>query len=463
MTTRTTLAISALSVLLLAGTVAAQTTGQTGSTAVTSQAASPASRPEPTTIPGWARVSFFADGAWDKYSDGTTSSYTELITAVSIQSPIQKAGGLEYHLDARMANYPSSQYYSTRSSLYEGYVGLRWDEDRLGFRVGQLWLNDLGALGQVGGGAFEVRWPVGGAKMRLRFGAFGGFEPQILKIAYASGVHKFGGYAVLESKDSVRRHVIGYVNIRDNGLTERSVVTFQNYVPLFQNKIFIYQAAEYDLVGPAGQGSSHLTYFFANARVKPAKRLELWATYHHGRSIDTRGITQQVLNGQPIDPKAAEGFMFESYGGRVSYEVARGVRLFAGYNRDRDNAGDSARQRYQAGVWASDLFKTGFDVNVTEWINRQDGLTNYNSLFVSVGRNVNSHIYLEGEYNQSVSTLRLLTNNSFTLISRPQTHRYALSSIIRINKPTSVMVNLERMQGQGYSENRVTAGLTWRF
>ncbi len=463
MTPRTTFAVSALIILLLARPAAAQTAGQTETKAVSSPAPSQATPPAPATTPGWARVSFFADGAWSKYSDGTTSSYSELITNVAVQSPIQHAGGLEYHLDARMANYPSSQYRSTRSSLYEGYVGLRWDDDRLGFRVGQLWLNDLGALGQVGGGVFEARLPVGDGKMRVRFGAFGGWEPDIQTLKFSPGVHKIGGYAVLESPNGLRRHVIGYVNIRDHGLTERSVITFQNYVPLFQNRIFVYQAAEYDLVGPAGQGSGHLTYFYANGRVKPVKRLELWGTYNHGRSIDTRGITLDTLNGRPIDPKAVEGFMFETVGGRVSYEVTRGVRVFAGYNRDRTNVGDPIRQRYQAGLWAGNLFKTGFDVNVTEWVNRQSGFTNYNSLFVSVGRNVNTRIYVSGEYNQSVSTLRLLLNNSFTLVSRPQTHRYAVSSYIRVTRPASVSVIVERMQDSTYSENRVMAGLTYRF
>lgn len=462
MTTRTTLAISTLTVFLFAGSVAAQTAGQTDAKTTAQSTTSQAAPPEPTTIPGWARVSFFGDGAWTKYSDGTTSSYSELITTVAIQSPIQKAGGLEYNLDARMANYPSSQYRSTEGSVYQGYLGLRWDDDRLGFRVGQLWLNDLGALGQVGGGVFEARLPVGD-KMRLRVGAFGGWEPEILTLKFAPGVHKFGGYAALESPKGLRRHVIGYVTIRDNGLTERSVITFQNYIPLFENRVFVYQAAEYDLVGPAGQGSGHLTYFFANGRVKPTKRLELWGTYHHGRSIDTRGITLDTLNGRPIDPKALEGFLFETVGGRVSYEVARGVRVFAGYNRDRENVNEPSRQRYQAGLWAGNLFNTGFDLNVTEWVNRQAGYTNYNSLFVSVGRNVNSRIYVNGEYNQSVSTLRLLLNNSFNLVSRPQTHRYAASSYIRLSKPASISLTFERMQDSSYSENRLMVGLTYRF
>ena len=462
MTPRTTFAVSASIVFLLAGTAAAQTAGQADTKPATSPAARAAPQ-APTTTPGWARVSFFGDGAWSTYTDGSTSTFSEFVTTVAVQSPIRESGGLEYHLDLRAAGYPSSQNMPARTSLYEGYVGMRFDGGRFGFKVGQMWLYDLGALGSVGGGLFETRWPVGDGKMRLRFGAFGGFEPDIQAIKYVPGVHKFGAYAVLESPKGLRRHVIGYVNIRDTGLTERSVITFQNFVPLFENKIFVYQAAEYDLTGPAGVGSSHLTYFFANGRVKPTRRLELMGTYHRGRSIDTRTITLDQLNGRPIDPKAVEGFMFESIGGRATFEVLKNVRVFGGYTSDKNNVGDPTRQRYQAGVWMSDVAKTGLDISITEWRVRQAGQTTYNSLYVSVGKNILPTVYVNGEYNQSVSTLRLLTGNAFTLISNPETHRYALSGTIRASRHASVLCTVERMVDSWSREYRVMSGLTYRF
>jgi hypothetical protein len=463
MTPRTTHAVSALVILLLAAPAAAQPVGQAGTKPATYLAATPAAAQPPATTPGWARVSFFADGAWSTYTDGTTNTFSEFVTTVAVQSPIRESGGIEYRLDMRAAGYPSSQNRPTRASLYEAYVGMRWDDGRLGFKAGQLWLNDLGALGSVGGAAFESRWPVGGGTMRLRFGAFGGLEPDIQTLNYATGVRKFGGYAVLESPRGLRRHVIGYVNIRHSGLTERSVITFQNFVPLLENKIFIYQAAEYDLVGPAGMGSSHLSYFFANGRLRPSRRLELSGTFHRGRSIDTRGITLDQLNGRPIDQKALDGFLYESVGGRVSYEVVKNVRVFGGYTRDRNNVGDAPRQRMQFGAWMSNVGQTGFDINVTEWRILQAGMTTYNSLYVSVGRSLLPRVYVSGEYNQSVSTLRLLTGGAFTLISRPETHRYAVSGTFRVNRQASVLCNVERMDDSTSREYRVLAGLTYRF
>jgi hypothetical protein len=100
---------------------------------------------------------------------------------------------------------------------------------------------------------------------------------------------------------------------------------------------------------------------------------------------------------------------------------------------------------------------------ISEWRVRQAGLTTYNSLYVSVGRNVFSRLYVNGEYNQSVSTLRLLTGNAFTLISNPETHRYALSGTLRVNRHASVLCNFERMVDSYSREFRVMAGLTYRF
>ena len=463
MTPRTSCTVSALVVLLVAGPAAAQTAGQADAKSPANPAASSAAAQAPATTPGWARVSFFGDGAWATYTDGSTSHFSEFVTTVAVQSPIRESGGIEYHLDMRAAGYPSSQAMTTRASLYEAYVGMRRNDGRLGFKAGQLWLNDLGALGSVGGGLFESRWRVGGGKMQLRFGAFGGLEPDIQTIKYVTGVRKFGGYAAFEAPKGMRRHVIGYVNIRDSGLTERSVITFQNFVPLLENKVFIYQAAEFDLAGPGRVGTSHLTYFFANGRLKPTRRLELQGTYHRGRSIDARTITLDQLNGRPIDPKALDGFLFESIGGRVSYEVVNNVRVFGGYTEDRNNVGDPTRQRVQAGVWMSNVANSGFDVNVTEWRVQQAGMTTYNSLYVSVGRNLFSRLYVNGEYNQSVSTLRLLTGNAFTIVSRPETHRYAVSGTFRVTRPASVLCTVERVDYSTSREYRVMAGLTYRF
>ena len=54
-------------------------------------------------------------------------------------------------------------------------------------------------------------------------------------------------------------------------MTERSVVSLLNFVPIGQS-FFLYQASQYDLSGSAGNGKGRLTYFLTNVRQKPSAR-----------------------------------------------------------------------------------------------------------------------------------------------------------------------------------------------
>jgi len=67
--------------------------------------------------------------------------------------------------------------------------------------------------------------------------------------------------------------VLGFVTLKNASLTERSVLTTTNFVPVGQ-KFFLYQALEYDMKAPAGQGNPGLTYFFTNARVSPTTLID---------------------------------------------------------------------------------------------------------------------------------------------------------------------------------------------
>ncbi len=216
----------------------------------------------------WGRISFTAVGSTAKDS-GVERGFTELITTITLATPVAETGGAEFGMDFRGAAYPGTEDRERRLSIYEGFVGYRLAGGRLGARVGQLWLNDLGALGSVGGVHVEYRQPMGPRKTRVRAGAFGGMEPKIMDAGYVSDVRKFGGYVALDGAGA-RRHVLGFVALRNQGLHERSVLTFSNFVPAGRS-FFLYQAGEYDLEGPAGQGSGGLSYFFANARYSGIK------------------------------------------------------------------------------------------------------------------------------------------------------------------------------------------------
>ena len=228
---------------------------------------------------------------------------SEFITTIQVSSPDTDADHVEYAFDMRHRNSSSRP---GRLSLYDGYVGAILSGGRARARLGRMWLPDLGGLGSVSGGLLEYRRPGTAPKgSRLRVGVFAGLEPEVYGIGNAEQVRKAGVYATIDAPGG-RHHTAGLVRIRHAGLTERSVLSFSNFVPI-PSRLFVYQTAEYDLVGPAGQPGGGLSYMMINAHGLVTDRVELQGLYHRGRSVDARTITDDVLNGRPLRPGALDG------------------------------------------------------------------------------------------------------------------------------------------------------------
>ncbi len=412
--------------------------------------------------PYWARVSFFAQAARLSQTRGGGFSSSELVATFTLRSHVKDSGGFEYSVDTRLAGYPSAEEANQRVSIYDAYVGW-WTAGRtFGVRAGQVWLDELGALGSIGGAAAEIRpWqrlPFGLGTLRI--GAFAGLEPKILEAGYNTDVKKFGGYLAIDGAGA-RRHVLGYINVRNRGLIERSVLFFSNFVPV-NRTFFLYQAAEYDIKGPGGNGSGKLTYFFANARLSPWPVLELQGLYHRGRSIDTRTIIDDLLSGRPVDEAALEGFLYESLGGRLTVRPWRNFQVFGGYAQDRTSRERETRDRYTLGLFTSNLFKSGFDLRISDsWFKERSG-SSYDSLYISIGRTIGRSVYLEGFYHSSVAVYRL-TNGDISVERRPHTDRFGLSSNVYLARRLSLLLTFEHTADDFSNENRVLSGLSYRF
>ena len=410
--------------------------------------------------PRWGRVSFFGQAAQTSYALGK-SSFSEMVAALTYRAPLQEGGGFEYAVDFRVAGFPSSEDRSQRLSLYEAYVGYRTRGGWLTLRAGQMWLNELGALGSLGGAQAETKILEESMLGELKLGVFGGLEPKILELGYVGGVKKFGAYLTLDNQKA-RRHVLGYVNIQNQGLTERSVVVFSNFIPV-KDKFYLYQDAQYDLSGPGGEGSGKFSYFFTNVRYKPWRLLELQGAYQYGRSIDARTITEDLINGRPIDEEALAGFFFESIGGRLTFRLPPGFYVFGGYAEERINQGDERRTRVSLGFFSANLLKTGLDLRISDSrISTGDGFS-YDSWNFSLGRNLGPKIYLEGFYSSSVSFFRFGNGDGLVLENRPRTKRYGISSILSFFRTFSVQLTVEGLDDDFSTEARILAGLIYRF
>lgn len=293
----------------------------------------------------------------------------------------------------------------------------------------------------------------------MRIGAFSGVEPSTMEVSFVPNVRKTGGYIAFDG-GTARRHVIGYVNVRNQGLTERSVVTFTNFLPVGR-RLFLYQAGEYDLVGVAGNGGRRLSYLLNNVRVSAGSRIELQGTYHRGRSVDTRSLALDVIQGAAVSTRRVEGLFYESVGGRVWVTVVPHVRLNAGYSSDRTNSTDVRTRRYQLGGSAWNL--RGFDLYVTRTSIAATTRT-YSGWDVSVGRNLGTRLYVTGDFSTNLSSVRLIDDRGlFTLEHRPRTRRYEVSTLANVTRRYSLLFTVDRTQDSEVTEQRYLAGLTIRF
>ncbi len=393
---------------------------------------------------------------------GPATTDAEVSTWATFESPEAGDGsGVDFRLDMRHARSMQGVR-PDRVSLYDAYAGGHFGEGvQVRVRAGHLWLQDLGTMGALAGGLVEVGQPRSASGTRFRVGMFGGREPNIYTTGYAPEVTKVGGYAAVES-GYLRRHLVGFTQVRQGGLTERSVLSVTNFVP-GGSKFFAYQAAEYEVRGPAqGKAASGLSYFLTNVRVSPATRLELQATYNRGRSIDARTMTADLLNGRALTPQAVEGLRYESRGGRVTVEVARGVRVYGSYAQDRTNRDDALTGRVMVGGYASNLFRSGLDVAASDSrVDRSTGA--YHSTYVSIGRGVGRSLYLSGDYTTSLSVIQFLRSDGIVIETRPRTKRYAGSANATLSRQFSLMVSADVTRDDVQQEWRLLSGLSYRI
>ena len=407
------------------------------------------------------RVSIYANTAGRDFTDGTRQRNTDLSTSVSLESPRTDENGVEYALDLRETRY-SSTATPDRVSIYDGFAGARFGGDwGVRVRAGHMWLQDLGTMGALAGGLFEVGQHRSNDEGRFRVGAFGGLEPKFYETGYAPEVRKYGGYAAYEH-GFMRRHVVGYTTVKQGDMTERSVLSMTNFIPAGQ-RFFAYQAAEYETHGPAnGAVKRGLSYLLTNARITASSRVELSATYNRGRALDARQLTADLINGRALTTQALEGLKYESTGGRVTVEVVRRLYVYAGYTRDRNNREDASASRILVGGHAGNIFGTGFDVSGSDSrIERSTGP--YHSKYVSVGHALGRSIYLSVDYSTSLSVVHFMRSDGVVIETKPSTQRYSGSASATLNRHFSLLGTLDYTIDDAMTEIRVLSGVSYRI
>ena len=409
------------------------------------------------------RVSVHTDTVRREVEGLGPQNETMVTTAATFETTEREddANGLEVGLDVRQSRWLTGVH-PDRLSLYTGFVGTRVGGDTgIRVRAGHMWLPDLGTIGNVAGGLVEVAQRPSGTKTRFRAGGFMGLEPKSLDVGYAPDVRKGGLYAAIQ-RGYLQRHVIGYTRVQQGPMTERSVLSTTNFLPVGRT-VNVYQAAEYEVRGPAqGAAPRGLSYFLANVRVSPASRLELLGTYNRGRALDARQLAADLLTGRPLTQQAVEGLTYESAGGRVTVQPVRSLHVYASYARDRNNRDDVPTGRLMVGGQAGDIMRSGMDAAFSDArIERSTGP--YHSRYVSVGRGIGRGAYASFDYSTSLSVIRFERLDGVIIETRPRTRRWSGSSSVNVGRDVSLLFTVDRTTDDAARDLRILTGLSYRI
>ena len=406
---------------------------------------------------GNGRIAFYAQTTGTTQPGFLSSRYNELVTTFTIASALRDQPGLEFAVDLRGSSYPASEGHDARFSIYNAYVGQSFANGLL-VRGGQMWLNELGALDR-----WEEEWPSTNTSREIissESEVFTASNPISLRSDTCKESASTGGYFSFDGQNGASSS-IGYVTLRNSGLTERSVLVFSNFVPA-GNSFVVFQNAEYDVVGPAGLDlGKGLNYFFISSRYDPSQNVELQGTYHRGRSIDTRSIVDSELNGRPVDSSQLNSLLFESLDGRFTVSFARNIRAYVGYGRDRTNQGDLPLDRLNLGASTSNLLNSGLDLYLS--FNHWTGSFPHDGFTFSVGKTLGKSIYISGDYTSSVSIFRITGTDGVIIENRPSSKLFGVSTVANLNRKISLQFNAQRTTGSEFNENRFLGGIAYRF
>ena len=143
-------------------------------------------------------------------------------------------------------------------------------------------------------------------------------------------------------------------------------------------------------------------------------------------------------------------------------EVVPNVRVFGGYYRDTNNYDSTAANRYNLGLWAANVLKSGFDFTLSDNRVQKPG-GDYDAWYASLGHLVGTKVYLSVDYSTSLSTILVTDSGGITVVNRPRTKRYSVSGTWNIDRHFSIFGTAEQLRDDNSRDNRGLLGLSYRF
>ena len=78
-------------------------------------------------------------------------------------------------------------------------------------------------------------------------------------------------------------------------------------------------------------------------------------------------------------------------------------------------------------------------------------------------RGIGRKVYISGDYTSSLSVFRFTGTDGVVVENRPNYKLFSLSSNMNLSRTLSLLFTFDHTIGDTYSENRVLAGVTFRF
>jgi hypothetical protein len=142
--------------------------------------------------------------------------------------------------------------------------------------------------------------------------------------------------------------------------------------------------------------------------------------------------------------------------------MARNVRVYAGYARDRYNRDEAPSGRVTIGGHAGNLFGSGVDVSGSNTRVDRDG-SPYQSRYVSVGRSIGRTVYASVDYATSLSVVRFVRSDGIVVETRPWMRRVSGSGSILLGRRLSLLLTCDYETDETSRQTRILTGLSARL
>jgi hypothetical protein len=146
----------------------------------------------------------------------------------------------------------------------------------------------------------------------------------------------------------------------------------------------------------------------------------------------------------------------------VTVEMARNIRVYAGYARDRYNRDEAATGRVTLGGHASNVFGTGLDLSASNArIDRPTGA--YQSRYLSVGRALGRSVYASVDYATSLSVIRFVRSDGLVIETHPWMRRVSGNGTVTVGRRLSLLITCDYDRDDLSTQFRVLSGLAVRL